>query len=122
MEYLVSNEIHMFQSLHGGLQFVYLFYLISGVVLPFGYLRQVRKYRDGVLGVGDTCIRSLVWMAFCRIAPLVYSFTVIWSFPLFFSVLLDMVGRVWVIFEAHAAGRRALVRFASGPVAEPAPA
>lgn len=106
MHELLANELATFERLHGALQAVYIFYLCSGFLLPFAHARQAKKFRAGTSGVGDTCLRSLAWAAFCRTAPLLYSFTVIWSFPLFLSVALDLIGRIWVIVEAFRARHR----------------
>lgn len=106
MHELIAREIALFSSLNPFLQAVYAFYIASGLLLPAAHAKQAKKFRNGRGGVGDTCIGSLAWAAFCRTAPLLYSFTVIWSLPLFLSVAADLAGRLWVIAEALRARAR----------------
>jgi hypothetical protein len=103
----VTQEFARFVGYHGIHQFLYLFYIVSGLVLPWGHVRRWKKLRQGNSGIGDGCISSEVYMAFWRLSPLVYSFTVISSFPLFLSVASDLIGRVAVIIEMHRSHKRA---------------
>jgi hypothetical protein len=107
ISHLVAQEISRFFAYHGIHQFLYLFYIISGLVLPWGHVRRWKKLRQGNSGIGDGCISSEIYMAFWRLAPLIYSFTVISSFPLFLSVASDLAGRVAVIIEMQRSHKRA---------------
>lgn len=86
---------------------VHLFYLYASIMLPRQHLTQIKKYRTGTGGLGDTCLKSQ-WMGVrMRTAPLLYSIT-IGSWLLFISVLLDLIGRIASIIEGNKAQKRAM--------------
>lgn len=100
------NEISLFFSLTGFGRAVYGFYALAAVLVIRPHIRQAMKYRHGGAGKGDFCHRAQWEGIFWRMAPLMYAF-VIHSRLLALSVLIDMVGRLWTIWESQ----RAEVRF-----------
>jgi len=103
---VVQSEVIRFSQYTMLNQAFYLFYIVSGFILPLGHVRRWKKLHKGNSGIGDNCVMAEIYMAFWRFAPLFYSFTVIISVPLFLSVFFDLLGRLAVIHAmAHSHNR-----------------
>ncbi len=68
-------------------------YLITSIVLPTFYVKQINKYLSGTKGVGDLSFGTEIIQACLRIPALLYAISIA-NGPVFLSVLLDLIGRV----------------------------
>lgn len=100
-----QNEINLFCSLPSEGRLIYSFYALAAVLVARPHIRQALKYRHGEAGRGDFCHHAQYEGMFWRMAPLLYAF-VINSKLLGLSVVIDVVGRLWTLREAHMAERR----------------
>jgi hypothetical protein len=105
LEYEFHSEVALFQSFSTFGKFFYAFYAIAAILVIRPHIRQAKRYRHGEAGPGDFCHRAQYEATFWRLAPLCYAVTIN-SKLLFISVMLDVIGRVWTIYEAHHAESR----------------
>jgi hypothetical protein len=68
-------------------------YLITSIVLPIFYIKQINKYLNGTKGVGDLSFGAEIIQASLRLPALLYSISIA-NGPVFLSVLLDLIGRI----------------------------
>ena len=80
-------------------------YLISSIVLPTFYYRQINKYLKGDKGVGDFCFSTEIIQASLRVPALLYCVSIA-NGPVFISVLLDLIGRSAKITVAKVVHRK----------------
>lgn len=99
------GEIALFASLSALGKLIYGFYALAAILVIRPHVRQALKYRHGEAGRGDFCHRAQYEAIFWRAAPLLYAF-VINSKLLALSVIIDIIGRLWTMHEAHLAERR----------------
>lgn len=99
------NEFAMVSSLSSLGQVIYAFYAVAAILVIRPHIRQAMKYRHGEAGKGDFCHHAQYEAIFWRFAPLLYAF-VIDSKLLALSVVIDIVGRLWTIYESHQAEKR----------------
>lgn len=107
LTYEFHNEFALFSSLSLVGKIVYAFYALAAVLVIRPHIRQATKYRHGEAGKGDFCHRAQYEAIFWRLAPLLYAF-VIDSKLLGISVAIDIIGRLWTIYESHRAEKRFL--------------
>lgn len=94
-----QNEIHLFNSFAPLEKIFYCFYATSAILVFRPHIRQALKYRHGEAGHGDFHFKAQCEATFWRTAPLLYSITIN-SKLLFLSVSMDIIGRLWTMYEA----------------------
>jgi hypothetical protein len=99
------TELALFQSLTTPGQVAYAFYALAAVLVIRPHIRQATKFRHGEAGMGDFCHRAQYEAIFWRLAPLLYAF-VINSKLLALSVSIDIIGRLWTIYESRQSENR----------------
>ncbi|MEI8171741.1 MAG: hypothetical protein WCG50_18855 [Rhodoferax sp.] len=105
LEYEFHNEVALFQSFSIIGKLFYAFYAIAAVLVIRPHIRQAMRYKHGEAGRGDFCHRAQYEAMFWRLAPLLYAATIN-SKLLFISVMIDLIGRIWTMHEAHHAESR----------------
>lgn len=68
-------------------------YVITGIILPSFYIKQINKYLNGTKGVGDLSFDTEIIQACLRLPALFYSVSIA-NGPMFIATLFDLIGRV----------------------------
>lgn len=113
MEHLLHNFLSdmsaIFHMQSWGLAAIY---LVTSIILPLFYIKQIKKYLKGTNGVGDLCFQTEIIQALLRVPALLYCISIA-NVPVFLSVFFDMVGRIAKLTTAYTVQKRYLESIAT---------